>query len=93
MLFFTVFAVIVAKKCRLFRFSMYIWLSVTIIGLLWEMTLFSLGLRQYNFLAELELLYHAITEGGPGLIIMIIFADKIGFIDLSEYKEVEKRKS
>jgi len=66
---------------------MFLWLSVAIIGLIWEGLLFASGLRYYSFLPSAELLYHAITEGGPGLIVMAIFADKVGIIDLSDYKE------
>jgi hypothetical protein len=87
MLFFTIFAVFLAKRYRLFRFSMYLWLSVAIIGLIWEVLLFTSGLRHYSFLSSAELMYHAITEGGPGLIIMVIFVDYVGIIDLSDYKE------
>jgi hypothetical protein len=89
MLFFTIFAVFLAKRYRLFRFSMYLWLSVAIIGLIWEVLLFTSGLRHYSFLSSAELMYHAITEGGPGLIIMVIFADYVGIIDLSDYKEAK----
>jgi hypothetical protein len=92
MLFFTIFAVLLAKRYRLFKFSMFLWLSVAIIGFIWEVVLFTSGMRHYSFLASAELLYHAITEGGPGLIIMVIFADKIGLIDLSEYKEEVKKR-
>ncbi|MCK4365770.1 MAG: hypothetical protein KAH91_00070 [Thermoplasmatales archaeon] len=87
MLFFTVFAVYLAKRYRLFRFSMLLWLSVALIGLVWEILLFISGMRHYSFLSSAELLYHAITEGGPGMIIITIFADKVGIIDLSDYKE------
>jgi len=87
LLFFMIFSVYLAKRYRLFRFSMLLWLSVALIGLAWEIVLFSAGSRHYSFLATAEMLYHAITEGGPGLIVMTIFADKIGIIDLSEYKE------
>ena len=87
MLFFAIFAIYLAKRYRLFRFYMFLWLSVAIIGLIWEGLLFASGLRQYSFLPSVELLYHAITEGGPGLIVMAIFADKVGIIDLSDYKE------
>jgi hypothetical protein len=90
MLFFTIFSLILAKKYQLFRFSLFLWLSVTLIGLIWEIILFSSGLRHYSFLSSLELVYHAITEGGPGLIVMTIFADKIGLIDLSDYREVKR---
>ncbi|MDH7506733.1 MAG: hypothetical protein QHH15_02955, partial [Candidatus Thermoplasmatota archaeon] len=81
MLFFTIFAIILAKKCRLLRFSLLLWLGAALIGFAWEMVLFGTGLRHYNFWAFAELLYHATTEGGPGLIVMTIFADKIGIIN------------
>lgn len=90
MLFFTIFAVYLAKRSRLLRFSMFLWLSAALIGLVWEIVLFGSGSRHYSFISGLELLYHAVTEGGPGLIIMAIFADKIGLIDLSGYKEEVK---
>jgi len=87
MLFFTVFAIYLSIRFKLFKFSMSLWLSVAIIGFIWEALLFFFGLRHYSFFATAELMYHVITEGGPGLIIMAIFADKFGIIDLSEYKE------
>ena len=94
MLFFSIFAIFLARRYRLFRFSMLLWFSSAIICLLWEIALFGSGLRHYSFFAVGELLYHAITEAGPGLIVMTIFADKVGIIDLSEYKEeVRKRTS
>ena len=92
MLFFTIFAIILAKKSRLFKFSLLLWLGAALIGLIWEVVLFGSGLRYYNFWSSAELLYHAITEGGPGLIVMAIFADKVGLINLSEYKEKEVKK-
>ena len=91
MLIFTIFAIVLAKKYRLFKFSLLLWLSSGIIGLIWEVVLFGTGARYYSFFAVAELLYHAITEGGPGLIVMAIFADKVGLIDLSEYKEEVKK--
>ena len=90
MLGFSIFTIFLAKRYRLFKFSMLLWLSAGLIGLAWEVVLFSSGLRHYSFLSAAELLYHAITEGGPGLIVMAIFADKFGIIDLSDYKEEVK---
>jgi hypothetical protein len=87
MLIFTIFAIYLAKRYRLFKFSMLLWLSAALIGLVWEVVLFTSGLRHYSFVSSVELIYHAITEGGPGLIVMTIFLDKIGIIDLSDYKE------
>ena len=87
MLCFTIFSVWLAYRYRLFRFSLLLWFAAALIGLLWEIVLFSTGLRHYSFLSGAELFYHAITEGGPGLIVMAIVADKMSIIDLSEYKE------
>ncbi|KPJ70142.1 hypothetical protein AMJ44_00660 [candidate division WOR-1 bacterium DG_54_3] len=85
-------ALILAKKFRLFRFSLLLWLCATVIGLVWESALFASGNRQYSFWALAELLYHALTEGGPGLVIMTILADRIGLVNLSEYKEKKREK-
>jgi len=94
MLLFTIFSIWLARRYRLFKFSLLLWLSAALIGLIWELVLFNIGLRHYSFFSAAELIYHAITEGGPGLIVMTIFADKVGLIDLSEYKEeVKKRES
>lgn len=88
---FMVGVLLLAWRYRLLRFSLLLWLGAGIIGLLWEVALFSSGLRFYSFFAALELMYHALTEGGPGLILMAIFADRFGIIDLAEYKEEERK--
>jgi hypothetical protein len=87
MLIITLIAVIVAYKLRFKRFSLYLWLVSGLICLFWEVYLFSTGSRNYNFPVILELPYHAFTEAGPGLIIMILFGYKIGLFDLSEYQD------
>lgn len=87
---FSILALILAKKYRLFRLSLLLWLCAAVIGLIWESVLFATGNRQYSFWALGELLYHALTEGGPGLVIMTIFADRIGLVDLSGYKEKKR---
>jgi len=87
MLFFAIFAIWLSRRYRLFKFSLLLWLSAALIGLIWEAVLFGTGLRHYSFWSTAELLYHAITEGGPGLIVMAIFADKVRLVDLSEYKD------
>lgn len=92
MFLFSIFSIYLAKRYRLLKFSMYLWISVAIIGFIWEAILFGIGSREYSFLSSAELLYHAVTEGGPGLIVMTIFADKIGIIDISEYKDKKKVK-
>ena len=87
MLIITLIAIFLAYKLQFKRFSSYLWLVSGFICLLWEIYLFATGGRHYNFAPALELLYHAITEAGPGLIIMILFAHKIKLIDITEYSD------
>ena len=87
MLIITLIAIFLMFRMRFKRFSMYLWLISGLICLFWELYLFITGARHYNFLPALELPYHALTEAGPGLIIMILFAHKIKIIDISEYSD------
>jgi len=87
MFFFSLFALFLAWRSRLLRLSLLLWACAAIIGLLWEAGLFAAGARRYSFAALAELLYHAVTEGGPGLIVMVVFADWVGLVDLGPYKE------
>ncbi|MCK5562043.1 MAG: hypothetical protein KAJ51_15695 [Thermoplasmata archaeon] len=93
MLILMIIAIILAYYFRLKRFSAFLWLFSGIIGLVWESILFVTGVRTYTFSPVLELLYHALTEAGPGLIIMVIFAWKVGIIDLTEFKDENLKKS
>ena len=74
-------------KMKFKRFSIYLWLISGLICLFWELYLFITGSRTYNFSPALELPYHALTEAGPGLIIMILFAHKIKLIDITDYAD------
>lgn len=87
MLIISLIAISIAYKMRYKRFSLNLWLIAGLICLFWEAYLFSIGSRNYNFHPAFELIYHALTEAGPGLIIMILFADKIKLIDISEYSD------
>lgn len=87
MIIITLIALLIAYKLRFKRFSFYLWLVAGFICFFWEIYLFITGARHYNFSPALELPYHALTEAGPGLIIMILFAHKIGLIDISEYMD------
>jgi hypothetical protein len=87
MLIISLIAIVLMFRMRFKRFSMYLWLISGLICLLWELYLFVTGARHYNFLPALELPYHALTEAGPGLIIMILFAHKIKIIDITEYSD------
>ena len=80
-------ALYIAVHYRFKRLSFFLWVTSGIIGFGWELSLFALGLRHYNpgFIPQLELFYHALTEAGPGLIIMIIAAHQWGIVDLTEY--------
>jgi hypothetical protein len=90
MLTITLIAVVLAYKMKYKRFSMYLWLVSGTICLFWEIYLFTTGGRNYNFPPALELLYHAITEAGPGLIIMILVGHKLKIIDISEFSDEPK---
>ncbi len=87
MLIITLIAIVLMYRLRFKRFSLYLWLVSGVICLVWEIYLFANGSRLYNFSPALELPYHALTEAGPGLIIMILFAHKIKLIDISEYSD------
>jgi hypothetical protein len=87
MLIITLISIILAVKLCFKRFSAYLWLISGLICFAWEIYLFTTGGRNYNFNPILELLYHAITEAGPGLIIMILFGHKIKLFDISEYSD------
>jgi len=82
-------AAYLAVRYNFRRFSLLLWLNSGLIGLLWELTLFLLGLRHYNpgFIPPLELAYHALTEAGPGLVIMTIAADRWGIVDLGRFHD------
>ena len=80
-------ALYAAYRTRLFRFSMLLYALSASICLLWELALFSTDLRGYNYLEIIELFYHALTEAGPGLIMMALTAHIMGIIDLSRFKD------
>ncbi len=80
-------AIIVAWRTRFLWLSMYLWLIAGTIGLIWEAVLFGLGSRVYTLQAVGELLYHALTEAGPGLIITVIFAHYVGIIDAERFRD------
>jgi hypothetical protein len=92
MFLFSISVVVIAWKRRLLRFSLLLWSCAFIIGLTWEIVLFSLGKRHYHFWPPCEIIYHALTEGGPGLIVMVLFADKAGIINCEQYKEEEQKR-
>ena len=83
----TMISVILMFRMRFKRFSFNLWLISGLICLFWELYLYTTGARHYNFAPALELSYHALTEAGPGLIIMLLFAHKIKLIDISEYSD------
>jgi hypothetical protein len=60
-----------------FYVAMFIIMVIAIV-----MMLYLAGSRQYNFYAVVELLYHVLTEAGPGLIIMVIAAERLKIIDI-----------
>ena len=80
-------AVALAIKTRFKWMALYLWAMAGLIGLLWETTLFLTGAREYALASSGELLYHALTEGGSGLVITFVFANWVGIIDAERYRD------
>jgi hypothetical protein len=84
-----VVSIIIMFKARLVKFSILMWVVAGLINLLWEASLYLAGSRQYSFFAVAELLYHVLTEAGPGLIIMVIVAERLKLIDIKHLHDGE----
>lgn len=86
----SVTAIVLAVRTRFKWLSLYLWLMAGLIGLVWEAALFLSGSRDYTLgSGGGELLYHALTEGGPGLVITVLFAHRVGIIDAGAYRDPE----
>lgn len=82
-------AIFLAIHTRFKWMAVYLWMMAGFIGLVWEVTLFLSGSRDYALGNSGELLYHALTEGGSGLVITFVFANWIGIIDADRYRDPE----
>jgi hypothetical protein len=80
-------AVVLAIRTRFKWMALYLWAMAGLIGLVWEASLFLSGSRDYALGSAGELLYHALTEGGSGLVITFVFANWIGIIDADRYRD------
>ncbi len=85
----SIVAIVLAIRTRFKWMAIYLWMMAGLIGLVWEVTLFMGGSRDYALANAGELFYHALTEGGSGLVITFIFANWIGIIDASRYRDPE----
>jgi hypothetical protein len=83
----SLFAVLLAVWTRFKWMALYLWLMAGLIGLVWETALFLSGAREYALASSGELLYHALTEGGSGLVITFVFANWVGIIDAERYRD------
>lgn len=83
----SLFAVYLAIRTRFKWMALYLWMMAGLIGLVWEVTLFLTGAREFALGSAGELMYHALTEGGSGLVITIVFANWIGIIDADRYRD------
>jgi hypothetical protein len=83
----SLFAVALAIQTRFKWMAVYLWAMAGLIGLVWETSLFLSGARDYALGSSGELLYHALTEGGSGLVITFVFANWIGIIDVERYRD------
>lgn len=80
-------AVVLAIRTRFKWMALYLWFMAGLIGLVWEASLFLTGAREYALASAGELLYHALTEGGSGLVITFVFANWVGIIDAERYRD------
>jgi hypothetical protein len=80
-------AIVLAWVTRFKWLSLYAWLGAFLIGLIWEGALLVTGWRTYGFLDVAEMLYHATTEGGPGLVITILLMRQLGVIDIERFRD------
>ncbi len=80
-------AVLLAIRTRFKWMALFLWFMAGLIGLVWEASLFLTGAREYALASAGELLYHALTEGGSGLVITFIFANWVGIIDADRYRD------
>ena len=83
----SLFAVTLAVRTRFKWMALYLWAMAGLIGLIWEISLFLSGSREYALSSAGELLYHALTEGGSGLVITFVFANWVGIIDAERYRD------
>ncbi len=83
----SLFAIALAVRTRFKWMALYLWAMAGIIGLVWETSLFLTGAREYALASSGELMYHALTEGGSGLVIMFVFAHWVGIIDAERYRD------
>lgn len=83
----SLFAIFLAIRTRFKWMALYLWMMAGLIGLVWEVTLFLTGAREFALGSAGELMYHALTEGGSGLVITIVFANWIGIIDADLYRD------
>jgi len=80
-------AIALAIQTRFKWMALYLWAMAGLIGLVWEASLYFSGARDYALGSSGELLYHALTEGGSGLVITFVFANWIGIIDADRYRD------
>lgn len=85
----SIVAIVMAIRSRFKWMALFLWMMAGLIGLVWEVTLFLGGSRDYALANAGELLYHALTEGGSGLVITFVFANWIGIIDADRYRDPE----
>jgi len=80
-------AIVLAYVTRFKWLSLYVWFGAFLIGLVWEGALLLAGWRAYGFADAAEMLYHALTEGGPGLVITILLMRQLGVIDIERFRD------
>ncbi|MFH1764775.1 MAG: hypothetical protein ABIF09_11340 [Gemmatimonadota bacterium] len=78
----TALALIQAKRRGIGEAGIRLWLVAGLLCLGVELALFLSGLRTYSFWWPLELVQHAFTEGGTGLLLSVLLGTRIGLIEI-----------
>ena len=93
-------AIVLAFLLKLKKFGFWILISAAAMSTIWEVILFSFGLRDYNNpLAQMvgpipELIYHSFSETAATFLLGLLIIYKLGIIDLEKFKDYnwDKRK-
>lgn len=86
-------SILLAFLMHLKRFGFWILISAALMSTIWELLLFSFGLRDYNNpLAQAigwfpELIYHSFSETAATFLLGILVIYKLGIIDLEKFKD------
>lgn len=86
---FLVLAFLLAKRRGILKFGLILYGIGVVLNFLWEANMILQGIRVYQsgFEFAVQLLFHVLTEFGPFTLIIVLIAEKLNLVDLSEYRD------